>query len=246
MFAAFNCRKLDEEKYYLVENLEIECWKDEWLVYALCVAMPSILVWGIGAPGLCLFVLMKRFKLRLKDIDVKIRLGFLYNGYEEQTFYWEFIILYRKIAIIACSVFLGAISIPIQALTVLIVLIISLHIQNQVQPFDRYDLNQMELRAIMVATVTIYCGLYYLTDHLDYASKVILFVVMIAINVYFLIYWIQKMLGAGVYYARDRITCLQSIIRANHVEDGYDDALTVNQGFAKQLRIVGRQKQYQI
>lgn len=38
--------------------------------------------------------------------------------------------MYRKIAVIMCSVFLGIVSVPIQALTVLMVLVFSLHLQN--------------------------------------------------------------------------------------------------------------------
>jgi hypothetical protein len=190
MFSVFNCRYLDEDRLWVVENLEIECWTEEHTFYALFIALPSIAVWGIGVPAICLVFLIQRFRSRLKEITVKVRFGFLYNGYEEHTFYWEFVIMYRKIMIIACSVFLGTISIPVQALTCFLVLIVALHLQNQIQPFDRYELNQMEIRAIIVATVTIYCGLYYLTDDLNEVSKINLFVIMIVSNVYFLVYWI--------------------------------------------------------
>jgi hypothetical protein len=86
----------------------------------------------------------------------------------------------------------------------------------------------MEIRAIIVATVTIYCGLYYLTDDLDEPSKILLFVCMVVANVYFLIYWCRKMFGAGIYLAREKLSFLRSVIKAKSIEDGYDDSLTVN------------------
>jgi hypothetical protein len=64
----------------------------------------------------------------LDETSVRVRFGFLYNGYKPSKFYWEFIIIYRKIAVIACAAFLGTISIQIQGLTALIVLLLSLHL----------------------------------------------------------------------------------------------------------------------
>ncbi len=64
----------------------------------------------------------------------------------------------------------------------------------------------MEIRAILVAFVTIYCGMYYLTDELNAESKIILFIVMVIANLYFLIYlvsqngrcWYEYCTGKGI------------------------------------------------
>ena len=86
----------------------------------------------------------------------------------------------------------------------------------------------MEIRSILVATITIYCGLYYLTEDLNTISKIILFIVMIFANLYFLIYWLIKITGAGMNIVREKISWLKRFIKANKIEDGYDDSLTVN------------------
>ena len=70
------------------------------MFYALAVALPSIIVWGIGVPAVCLSLLFGKFNQRLSEVNVKVRFGFLYNGYEKQEYYWEFVIMYRKIAVI--------------------------------------------------------------------------------------------------------------------------------------------------
>ena len=90
----------------------------------------------------------------------------------------------------------------------------------------------MEIRAIIVATVTIYSGLYYLTNDLSNSSKIVLFIVMVVANLYFLIYWLIKITGAGIDVAREKISCLKSFIKGSHIEDGYDDSLTVNKDFS--------------
>jgi hypothetical protein len=41
-------------------------------------------------------------------MDVKGKFGFLYNGYRNpQAYYWEIVIMYRKIAIIFIQIFLA-------------------------------------------------------------------------------------------------------------------------------------------
>ena len=102
------------------------------------------------------------------SIKVRKKYGFLFNGYTKTEYYWEFIILYRKILIITCSVFIANLaSVSIQALTVMFLLIISLVIQLKCNPYIGDKLNSMEVRSILVSAVTIYCGLYYLTGDLD-------------------------------------------------------------------------------
>jgi len=46
-------------------------------------------------------------------LETKQKFGFLYNGYKKEYFFWEIVIMYRKILIIFISVFLyseGAIA----------------------------------------------------------------------------------------------------------------------------------------
>ena len=96
----------------------------------------------------------------------------------------------------------------------------------------------MEIRAIICASVTIYCGLYYLTNDINETSKIILFAIMLFANAYFLIYWLIKMCGAGVNMARAKCPCLRSFIRANYIEDGYNDELTVKKDYTDTIRVI--------
>lgn len=123
----FSCKEIADGEYWLVENLEIRCWDSKHFFFAIFVALPGIVVWGVGIPGICLFFL-RRLRKKLDYISVRLKFGFLFNGFNKSHYYWEFIILYRKILVICCSVFLATLSIPIQALTVMVILLLSLHI----------------------------------------------------------------------------------------------------------------------
>ena len=173
--------------------MDIECWDEKHVFHVLFVVLPSLIFWGIALPWICLLVLYKNRK-KLGNTKVRKRYGFLFNGYTKKEFYWEFIILYRKILIIYTSVFLANLtSVSIQALTVMGLLIISLVIQLKYSPFIETELNSMEVRSILVSAVTVFCGLYYLTGDLDYDSKVIFFVIIVVVNVYFLYIWVTGM-----------------------------------------------------
>jgi hypothetical protein len=54
----------------------------------------------------------------------------------------------------------------------------------------------MELRSIIVASVTIFCGLYYLTGDLGEIAKVLFFLVMLLANLYFLSYFASNLFRA--------------------------------------------------
>jgi hypothetical protein len=54
----------------------------------------------------------------------------------------------------------------------------------------------MEFRSILVAALTIYCGLYYLTGKVSDEGRLVLFILMLVGNTYFLLYWFLKATGA--------------------------------------------------
>lgn len=162
MFASFNCMEIESGEYWLLADLEIKCWKGDHLTYALACALPSLIVWGILTPALCLHFLTRKRK-DLLDIRQKLRFGFLYHGFKETRFYWEFVILYRKVILIALSVFLTNYSINAQALTVLLTVLVYLYLQYIYRPYTLAELNDLEKWAILISAATIYAGLYYLT-----------------------------------------------------------------------------------
>jgi hypothetical protein len=87
------------------------------------VAFPSIGIWVLGIPLLAFLVLRKNKRvidlMGKKEItkaeneeifQLKTKYGFLFSGYDARAYYWEIIIMYRKILIIASSVFLSSVS----------------------------------------------------------------------------------------------------------------------------------------
>ena len=197
----------------MLYDLEIPCWKSEHIRYSLFVAAPSLIIWGFGIP-LVAWIILSKNKNDLESIELREKYGFLYNGYKKSYYFWESVIMYRKIMIIFISVFMGRFGTITQALVVFIVLIVFLILNIKLKPFAFEVLNEMEMLSIITSILTVYCGLYFLSDNpevynssddsvssadnglrLSTATKYILFLVILISNLVFFSYWAYKMLG---------------------------------------------------
>jgi len=109
VFSHFSCDNIDLKGSFLQENTQIECWGKNHTFYSFIIAIPSIVLWAIGLSTLILVIMIKRRRVIYRDTN-KVIFGFIFNGYKIQKFYWEFIIMYRKISIIVISVFMSNVS----------------------------------------------------------------------------------------------------------------------------------------
>ena len=69
MFSSFDCYDVDGEKR-VRSDLQVLCYEGNHYTWAFFVAMPSILVWGLGIPWFA-FMLLNKEKEKLKTIEVK-------------------------------------------------------------------------------------------------------------------------------------------------------------------------------
>ncbi len=228
LFSSISCKELEPGEYWVRDHTSIRCWDNEHSFYFYSFVLPGILIWGILAPTLC-FIILLRNRRHLTDIKFRFRFGYLFNGYSKKYYYWEFIILYRKILIIFCSTFLSAISTRFQALSISILLIITFYIHQKSNPFVDLSMNEMEKRSILVSTVTIYCGLYYINQEIDSASRFLVFGIILAVNLYFICYWVYKVLQASEKMIR-KIPCCKHIL-PKRPNDRYPEELFVSKKY---------------
>ena len=73
--------------------------------------------------------------------------------------------MYRKISIIFVSVFLKVSGVITQALVIFLVLILFLILNIKLMPYTFKSLNDMEMMSIITSMLTIYCGLFYISDN---------------------------------------------------------------------------------
>lgn len=75
-----------------------------------------------------------------------------------------------------------------KAALILFILGANFYHHSNSKPFSNHSLNKLEFQAILASGLTIFCGLFYLSQ-IDDVSKAILFALILAINIIFLISW---------------------------------------------------------
>lgn len=125
--------------------------------------MPSIIVWGLGIP-LFAFILMFRDRHKLQEIETKEKFGFLYNGYQTDLFYWEIVIMYRKIGMIFIAVFITPQGVIAQAMLVFLLMIAFLIVNLKKKPYVSIALNDLETMSLITSAISIYCGIFFISD----------------------------------------------------------------------------------
>jgi hypothetical protein len=109
MVDMFGCQRFDGQNRLLIDP-QIVCWDHMHLRLTGSVGVFGLAVWGLGIPAM-IYALMAKEKERLDTDAAKIRYGFLYNGYKRDAYFWEIVVMYRKIVCLFIAVFLKPIGI---------------------------------------------------------------------------------------------------------------------------------------
>ena len=95
----FNCQTYDDTS---------RLYRDLHQHMAFYVALPSFAMWGLGITFYAIVILTK-LRERLDAADTKQ--GFLYNGYKRNCYFWESVLMYRKIMLIVIAAVLKTVGI---------------------------------------------------------------------------------------------------------------------------------------
>lgn len=189
-------------------DLQVVCGEGMYTTIAYGVALPCLIAWGIGIPA-GVWVMMRGSRDRLDTMAVKEKFGFLYKGYKRSSYFWEIVIMYRKILLIGIAVFMNRIGIMVQALVLLIFLIAFLQLNNMRRPFASRDLNDIEDLSMIAGIITIYCGILFITNKepnspyfnpaqdftLSDWGSLLIFAIIILANIAFAFTWLVKFIS---------------------------------------------------
>eukprot|EP00347_Sterkiella_histriomuscorum_P024040 403332515 len=192
----FNCVDIDGESRNK-DNLEIECNSKSHELWKTVVTLPAIIVWGLGIPFFA-YLLMFTRRNQLEAIQTRSMFGFLFRGYKKRFYYWEIVIMYRKLIFIFVSAFVVSEGVVTQNL----------------------PLNNLEILSLITQAITIFCGLFYILDinatsistqdsadaesqyqnqqnedngvRLSEDTKMLFFVVIVMSNAIFFAYWVLE------------------------------------------------------
>jgi hypothetical protein len=208
LFEMFNCVDIDGD-IRMSRELDEICYEGTHLYLVVFVVIPSILLWGFGLPTISLIALIHKREKR-NTLEVREELGYLYNGFLNHAFYWESIIMYRKFIMVMLSTAFSLAGRKVQSMLVfgLMIFIICLH--SLIKPFMTPSLNNLETMSILALTLTIFAGIFFVTDssnnpttvrtrnefELNDTEKIILFMMFVLSNLLFFLWW-------GMLYAME-------------------------------------------
>jgi len=181
-FEIFHCRSVAGQQY-LAADMEEPCYEGRHLTMVLLLGVSQLLAFVLGLPILVLLFLRRNKYLDsddqenggLKKHATIVRYGLFYEAYKEDTYYWEIVITWRKIMIVALSVFGGEMGIERQVQSVLAVLLVCISLEIAGDPFqlitNRFRiLGRLEKATLFVQWATMWCGSMIYASQ-DRASK---------------------------------------------------------------------------
>jgi len=71
----------------MTRSPNVQCWTPKHILWAVGVALPFFLLWGVVLPVILLRKLMARSKL-LNTPEVYSKYAFVYEGLETKRYYW--------------------------------------------------------------------------------------------------------------------------------------------------------------
>ena len=197
-----NCEKIGN-KYYLIKDMSVVCYTQKHYIF-LIIAYIALGLYGVGIPFMGFRVLYK-YRYRLFDMqdryDGSTPLSFLFLGYREKRWYYEFIIMGKKAGLILLSVFLR--NYPrYQIIGASLLVQISFFLHVFLRPYDTitsYGIicNKLESISLLSLVMTLSTGLFFGTVDSGYQlglfENVLVLLLILSnggVTLYFLIYFI--------------------------------------------------------
>ena len=125
----------------MLADLEVECYKERHLIMVLVVGIFQLLFLVIGLPVTAIYFLYRNREGLTRHV-VKTRYGLFLGGYRTERYYWEIMLVMRKVTVIILSVFGTVLSVPIQVHVTSLVILIFMISQAVWKPFGPPTLAQ--------------------------------------------------------------------------------------------------------
>ena len=183
--------------YVILADVSAICWNDQHYNYRIKVALPHAIIFGISFPILIFFILHRKWRQNaLDDKKCLFKYGYFYYGLDHNFFYWDLVILLRKVLITAAYIFyMTNINNPQNyiLLIVFLIIIVALYFQIYFKPYRKEKLNimnELETKSLIALAGSLYIGIFSLQfEEVSESVGFFLFMSIIFINCYFIYYW---------------------------------------------------------
>ena len=154
-FSLFECQHIEDDYYKMKSHLGFDCYSSKHVTWIMLLAVPSLIIWVIGMPLFAFIVLLVN-RNGLDSGPVRIIFLVLYQGLKKNAFYWEFVNTLRKVLLLLFSTVLSVFPLNYSALVSIAVLVILIHIQMKIDPYEDKKHNHIEIKAVIAGTMALF------------------------------------------------------------------------------------------
>ncbi|KAK2198107.1 bifunctional ClpP-crotonase-like domain superfamily/EGF-like domain/Growth factor receptor cysteine-rich domain superfamily/Kringle-like fold/ATP-dependent Clp protease proteolytic subunit/Clp protease proteolytic subunit -Translocation-enhancing protein TepA/Tyrosine-protein kinase ephrin type A-B receptor-like [Babesia duncani] len=187
-------------KYILRPAMSIKCSLDPKMGYIpyLILGLSGLIIWGFGIPFFSFFVLLINRK-NLYAPDIRMKYGFLHNGYQQHYWFWETIVFIRKCLVLVIG---SIVIVPSQngsgsrIWMALVVAVIFLIAQLIYKPFDERDyfvLGRLESHSMIAWTLSLILACIVIDANFDASDNIWVIYMGILINVIFIFIVVKEL-----------------------------------------------------
>jgi len=179
-FLVFTCKELETDKFFLQEDLDTACYTPEHYWWQFACGLPFMAAYTAGIPAVA-FLLLRRHRHNLDCKHVKLKYGFLYDGYEKNYYFWEMWVMLRKVAVVTITVFLAKYGEMSEALAGLCVTVFAMIVHLKCQPYEDEELDRLESGSLYATVITLICGLFFYSNEINHVAAEMFFVGVICL-----------------------------------------------------------------
>ncbi|KNC47429.1 uncharacterized protein AMSG_03862 [Thecamonas trahens ATCC 50062] len=182
----FDCTLLPNGGWYLDADLETACFDAEWWQY-MPVAAGAVVAYVVAMPTLFAVTLV-RHRAELDDPRTILKLGPIYNLYRRHYYYYELVLLGKRLAIVSAALFFSNLEVWL-FLALASIFLSSLMFQIRHDPFYQPLHNRVESFLNATVTTLIFLGMMFWADdfpnHESYSVVLVISMVMLVASVVF-------------------------------------------------------------
>jgi hypothetical protein len=148
----------------MAKDLVYPCLEGAHFFWVIFFVVPVILVFACILPVCAIVGLWRKRSELYVNQRIRFRFGMLYSGYRPSRWWWEIVVVGRKIAFIVVATFLRRFIRQVH--TSLGIMIIFFHLHHQAQPFDRKQktgrlLHAIELCSLIILLLMNWCAVFF-------------------------------------------------------------------------------------
>ncbi|KAG2424642.1 hypothetical protein HXX76_014367 [Chlamydomonas incerta] len=158
---------------YWASDYDLRCYAQPHLWLVAAVGIPGVVMFAVGAPIFSWLWLSRHRDLLYTSRDFGVSYGFMYEDYNRVSYFWDSVIMFRKLAVVTVIVFLQPQSANLQVLSALGVIITAMLLQLTIKPYKNEKMNKLERLSLYATMAMLYCALFFLSDLPRVAKEVI-------------------------------------------------------------------------